>query len=84
MKGKLFLLIALSLGFVLTGCNKLKMQHPDSSVATHNICYELRQKLYQNESANVPDELGKSPMERARILQEYRKYRCAEQEVIRH
>ena len=82
-KGIALLFMAVASALMLTGCNEFKIQRMDSSVTTHNVCYELRQQLAQNESANVPNEQGQSPVERARLLQEFKKYHCAERQLIR-
>ena len=74
----LFTIITATL--LLTGCVHKKAQSPDSTVFTHNICHEIKQQIIQNQVRNTPNALGPSPIERARLYREYKKYHCEDQE----
>lgn len=80
MQGRL-LITGLTSLILLSSCSGLKMQHPDSSIKTHNICYELRQQINMAQSSNNnPNVSGDTSLRLANLYKLYKKYHCDESE----
>lgn len=72
------LVIGASSLLLLTGCQGLPKL--DSSINTHNVCYEIRQQINTARISGNPNQTGNNTLQLVRLYKLYKKYHCADTE----